>query len=503
MFFNYNYNSTFLHQDWPFYHQMYMVYKEALNQLSIPFNATLFIGDTLDDAMYGTSRFLAQPWVIYSPQLLLLKLISVPQYIIIQYFVFYSISYYGLIHWINELKLSSYAGTFLIIIMSYNGILISLTAYGGPQESFGYFLILWFIWFVYKFVRNKSMSSRDLFHLSLGMALFFFIILSQADMHVYSQMVIVAGCILIFYPKKIIWYVFSVFLSLMFSLWYIIPVSLFSGRLNSFPPIGHWRRSGICGYGLQNGYVGLPFFEISEIDSIFIKAGKIVFNIIHHFWESLVNTYSTSHDNTQEYNLYISHIGVILLILALIIVVLRHKNLIMNPGKIRFIFGIMIVCFISIFCFNRWIVQLLQSIHHYNLVNAVPSRYFRYVFYFTVLLASTGFDDIFNRFHLRRQAFVKVISLCILMGCLLVHSYNWWMFNSQKTITLKNQSEFNVVIYNNINDPNYIYFTILSYLFSSILVLIGIYIYIRPKKYLIGNYYHNIFKQPQDSPGNT
>ena len=48
---------TFTFGDWHLGHQIFDVFKQALQTGRVPYHATLFDSDTLKQTMYGTSRF--------------------------------------------------------------------------------------------------------------------------------------------------------------------------------------------------------------------------------------------------------------------------------------------------------------------------------------------------------------------------------------------------------------------------------------------------------------
>ena len=89
----------------------------------------------------------------------------------------------------------------------------------------------------------------------------------QTDAHITYQMLLVASVTILFYPNKYFNFILIILIFLIASAWYILPVGLFS-KLSAFSEIyineGGWRTYGLCGYGIQNGFVGEKIINYGE-----------------------------------------------------------------------------------------------------------------------------------------------------------------------------------------------------------------------------------------------
>ncbi len=493
LFLNYK-NDNFEFLDWRLFFGIYLIFEEAFKNFQIPYHASIFTSDNFAERnteYLREGRFFANEWIVLMPQSILLFFLSAKNYLTFQYLLFYTLMFYGLLKIKKEFCLSNTASYFLIILFTYNGKLLSQSAFGEPHFVFGWMLIPLFYHFLYKYLKSEK-SDQNIKN-TLKFSFIFIFILSQADLHIYYEMFFVGLATIIFFPKKIINYIAGVGLSVLVSLWYVLPVLFFSNKTLGGVQgnIDHWRRFGINGYGHQNGHVGIPIFENINIDSFNINQNnlfeiltnltKYLINILNHILESLVVKYSAFHQNTHEYNIYISFFGLVILILGMIF----HKNKDSFLKKIRFklIASLFIVFLISIGPFHKLILQFLNNFYAFNPIDAIPSRFLIFVLSFLIIFSAQGFDRIFEKLKIKSILF-KYITLTTLLLVLWLHSFNWWIFNSRISSLNSNSGsgDFNIRIYELSNDSNYIPIVNFSYLFSLIAFISLIIIYKRLKK---------------------
>ncbi len=493
LFLNYK-NDNFDFLDWKLFFGIYLVLEEAFKNFQIPYHASLFASDNFKEEYIEyiwKGRFFANEWIVLMPQSIILFFFSAKNYLTFQYIFFYTLMFYGLLKIKKAFVLSNTATSFLIILFTYNGKLLSQSAFGEPHFVFGWMLIPLFYHFLYKYLKSNK-KGENLKNI-LKFSFIFIFILSQADLHIYYEMFFVGLAIIIFFPKKIINYIAGVGLSVLVSLWYVLPVLFFSiktlGGVQS--NIDHWRRFGISGYGHQNGHVGIPVFENINFNSfsinennlfeILINFIKYFVNIFNHIFESLIKQYDASHYNTHEYNIYISFFGLIILILGMILN--KNKDFFLKKIKFKLIASLFIVFIISIGPFHKLILQFLNNFYEFNPIEAVPSRFLIFVLSFLIIFSAQGFDAIFEKLRIKSTVF-KYITLSVLLLILWFHSFNWWIYNSRISSLNSNSStgDFNIQIYELSNDVNYIPIVNFSYLFSIIAFISLIIIYIRLKK---------------------
>jgi len=483
LFINYN-SPTFTSGDWAVGHQICDVFKQSLLAGKIPFHATLYASDTLESTMYGTSRFLSMPWIIMPPLMFLLKFFSVPVFITCQFWLYYTISFIVVLKWTKKLKLSVSASVFLLILFNFYGALVSKASAG--QTIWGYMLMPWFLWAIYKLIENDKPSRSVGLMIMLEFSFLLFFVLLSGDMHNFYQFVLVGFCVLMFYPGRILRFVSGSLIGIILSAWYFVPNMLFSAYASSnLPPQGHWRRSGIMGYGFQNGDSGVPLIEYGA-DIPIIKGILIMpINILNHIWKGLTYSFDPSHENVWEYNLYISYLGVTLIIGSLIALFIRYKPLGMEElmKHYRFFGGAIIVILLAIGPFNYKLIRFLQFIHPFNPIDAIPSRLMLYPFGMVLLISSLGFDSMFKIFPEKIRPSLKWILLFLLLMLLMKHSYKWWLIQANAIVINQFQGEFKTTIYDNIDDGFYKAIVIASYLSSIITVSCSMLIYVCLKRY--------------------
>tara|TARA_B100000315_G_C14518161_1_gene560202 strand:- start:342 stop:1454 length:1113 start_codon:yes stop_codon:yes gene_type:complete len=148
------------------------------------------------------------------------------------------------------------------------------------------------------------------------------------------------------------------------------------------PPVGHWRYSGILGYGFGNADSGMTISN-----SILVKTVSGVFDnipflwwlrdpllyicrIIAHLLESLTYAFNPSHQNVWEYNLYVSYLGVILIACGLFMLILKSYrwkvplfNQFINNSIVHKILVILGFVFIGLgLIFNEFLLTALFSV---------------------------------------------------------------------------------------------------------------------------------------------
>jgi len=238
------------------------------------------------------------------------------------------------------------------------------------------------------------------------------------------------------------------------------------------------------GYGFQNGDSGVPLIEYGA-DTPIIKGILIMpINILNHIWKSLTYSFNPSHQNVWEYNLFVSYLGVMLIIGSLIALFIKYKPL--KTGSLkqyRFLGGAIIVFLLAIGPINYKLIRFLQSFHQFNPIDALPSRLMLYPFSMTLLISSLGFDSMFKIFPEKIRPFLKWILLFLLLMLLMQHSYKWWLIQANAIMIDQFQGEFKTTIYDNIDDGFYKTIVIVSYLCSIITVFCSMLVYVCLKRY--------------------
>ena len=108
--------------DWLGTYPWFDITKNSILSLKLPYHATAYDAEVIGSVIAaGTNGSFSVRWFssgfnIVSPQIILLSILSVAQYISFSLIFYFSLGTYGIFKWIKELNLSLTASTFLFII---------------------------------------------------------------------------------------------------------------------------------------------------------------------------------------------------------------------------------------------------------------------------------------------------------------------------------------------------------------------------------------------------
>ena len=117
---------TFKFFDWTFANQFHNVFKQSVQELKIPYHATMFNMPNADNKIpVEKIRWLAHGSQLASPHLILLSFFKVSTMMTLNIIFYFSIGFWGILLWIKKFNLSIPASIFLFIIWSFNGFIVS------------------------------------------------------------------------------------------------------------------------------------------------------------------------------------------------------------------------------------------------------------------------------------------------------------------------------------------------------------------------------------------
>jgi hypothetical protein len=178
-----------------------------------------------------TNRFLTLPDVITTPQMLVMKFLSVPQYIFLDVLLHYTISFLGLLWFYKKFNLSIYTFSFLFFIFGFNGYIIAHYSVGHFTWA-AYFLFPLFFALVIQLI-DEQQSWKWVFKFSL---LLFYMILAGSQHH-YVWLVLFLFFLAIPLWKKIPWLIAVVIFSGFLSAIRLLPPAL---ELTTFTTKGNF-----------------------------------------------------------------------------------------------------------------------------------------------------------------------------------------------------------------------------------------------------------------------
>lgn len=158
--------------DWPKEYKYYSVLRQALLEPAIPYH--------ISEKFQSTDRFLALPETNLSPQIILLPHMNIPQFILFNTLLLYSIGFFGCLLIKRKYKLSFYPFTMLFLLFNFNGYITSHLAVGHSMWN-GYFLLPFFCLFVLRLLEEPQKNKNSIFKLSILL----FIMVLQGSFHIF------------------------------------------------------------------------------------------------------------------------------------------------------------------------------------------------------------------------------------------------------------------------------------------------------------------------------
>ena len=411
--------------DWVGTYQWFDIIQNSLNQSKIPYHATGYdvkiIGEPIFTGTNGSYqvRWFSGGYSFVSPQIILLSILSVAQYISFSLIFYFSLGTYGIYKWIKEFNLSIAASTFLFIIWSFNGYIVSRMGIGHLLYCNAYMFVPLFFWFLYKFIKNKNMNWQHSLKNALLFSLFIFFTKLNANGQNTYQFLLVGLIVMLFYHKQLLWYLLSVFFSFILMSFYIFPTAMFSSYVGE-------DRIIFGGYGFKMGLGDSLLFPLEMASSTIQKGLYHVGNIFYQLWRALTGPFTAANDGSWEISLFIGKFGLLLVVLCCLALYLKNKNSIQFKNYM-FLFAAGIIALLSISVVEARLVSLFETAIHLTIpkVDRLPSRLMIYPFSLVLMFAAMGFDDLFANIPERFRSSAKWGVLLILFIILMQHSFGW------------------------------------------------------------------------------
>ena len=172
-----------------------------------------------------TDRFMALPDVILSPQIILLRWLSVGDFVLVHTWLLYAIGFLGLFVLKQHLQLSLFSFTWLFFLFNFNGHILSHYSVGHVTWG-GYFLFPWFIWLIFCLLGGE----KDWTWVT-RMAVLLFVIFLQGSFHQFVWCLIFLGILAVTKPKKFVTILKAGIFACLLSAVRIIPPAL---QMNTF-----------------------------------------------------------------------------------------------------------------------------------------------------------------------------------------------------------------------------------------------------------------------------
>jgi hypothetical protein len=334
---------------------------------------------------HNTDKFLANPEIVLTPDIIFLRWVSNGVFIIFHTVLFYTVGFLGSLLLAKKFNARFASFFFFWLLFNFNGHLSAQIAVGHFQWT-GYFLIPFFFIFLFKFRENPqdkpSFNAKPVF----GMSLLFGILFLNGSVHIAIICIMFLITALLFkwtmYPNIVT----SIFIGFMLG-------------LNRLLPAAFWFPS--------KGTFGQGYPTISSLLDAFTALRLYDFSGLQEFREW----------NWWEYDFYIGFVAFIIFVISIAVVFKRRTSplqshllktatvfLLLSLGNIYNIINILHLPFIGI--------------------ERVPSRFIVMPFILFLTVSMTGIDELINS-HENGVKTLAVIALPFVISELYFH-YEFW-----------------------------------------------------------------------------
>ncbi len=186
---------------------------------------------------YITNRYLAVPDTFLAPQALLLRWMSVQQFVLVDTLLLYALGFAGWLVFRARFKLSALAFTFLFLLFNFNGHILAHYLVGHATWG-GYFLFPWFVLLVL-----ELMDGNHRWSWVAKMAGLLFLILLQASFHQFVWALLFLLLLAVFIPRHFWTALKAVAASVLLGMLRLLPPVLLLGKFDN-APIGGYPSPG-------------------------------------------------------------------------------------------------------------------------------------------------------------------------------------------------------------------------------------------------------------------
>lgn len=369
--------------DWTKQYKYYTVLKEYVTTGNVPYH--------ISEKFQTTDRFMGNPEIDFSPQILLLKFISVQDYFVVNLFLFYIICFVGCWLFKTRFNLSFFSFAVLFVFFSFNGYITAHFVMGHYMWITCFFMPFYF-YLLFDLFQGKN-PTRTWILLALVMVLVYL----NAAPHTYVWLLVFLILIAVFNFDKAK-YVFYIMLANIFLLFFrIIP-----NALTYYDHLGT-RVMGYFSFGNL-----IEAFTVVHDAAYRPTAGK------YHWW---------------EYDAYIDVLG--LAIIAFFGVFLsiskKHKDKNVN-------FNFLYLPLIALF--------VLSLGHFYRLITTVPipllnsenvtTRFIIVLMAALFIISAVRIEQYLPKLKTALSKTLAFLGLTYLITSLFTHSYVWNVRNIDK-----------------------------------------------------------------------
>ena len=318
------------------------------------------------------------------------------------------------------MNLSLEASCYLIIILSFNGSIVSRMGVGHLGYCNAYMFVPLYLYLLYSFIIIQNLNWRIYLIKAVLFSFFIFFTKLNANGQNIYQFLLIGLITVSFFPSKLLWYFLSVIISFIMMSFYIIPTFLFSSYVKN-------ARAIYGGYGFR-GQKLIPI----EADSVNMEMVYYhVINILNNLWQAVVFPYTAENDGSWEYSLYIGKFTLVIVLLSFFMFIKKNRTSFFRNYKIIAI--ALIVCLLSISVIERSLISFFESLVNITIpkIDRLPSRLMIYPFSLFLIISAQGFDDLFSFLQKKYRSKIKWVTIGFIFLILMQHSFGWSVYQTE------------------------------------------------------------------------
>ncbi len=375
-----------------------------------------------DYSNYFGETFWTFPYLIRTPDLVLLSVLSNKVYVLLHLLIFISIGYIGLFKLLKKYIPSSMVCAVAGITYLYSGIFIGRIV-AGHLQLVGYFLVPTFILIVINALEHDQPCSRNKNWMKASLLLT--LVAYLGSIQTLFQMLLFLIGLLVFKKSRL--FAIKTFLSTFL----LISPIIFASSLSTSYKIGGVSRTVFEGFGWRflnhNTFKG-SYSELEQslsIHSILAFLPKHFAEIVVHLFVASTNSSIAIIRGGWEWDIYVIPIGLLAFFVPLMSRKARVKIKQLSNPSLRPLVGVLIFfLMLSLSLVYRIMFGFLQSILNINAVDRLPVRSMIYPITFLFLICFILLNFLIQS---RRQEIRILGHSLILMNLVLVvlHSENW------------------------------------------------------------------------------
>lgn len=406
--------------DWYSINLQLDVVRQAIVTNDIP-GKLLSLG-TFDYGGYYGEEFWTFPYLIRTPDLILLTILSNKFYILIHLLIFISIGYVGFFKLFKKFIPSSAVCATAGITYFYSGMFIGRIA-AGHLQLLGYFLVPMFILIVLNVLEDNRRNQRSGNWMKASLLLS--LVAYLGSIQTLFQMFLFLFVLVVFKKSRL--FAIKSFLS---TLLMISPI-IFASSFSSSYRIRGATRSVFEGFGWR--FLNQDFFKDSYADleqsfsipSLLAFLPKQIVEVILHFIAGSTNWKIAIERGGWEWDIYVLPLGFIALLVPLISKAARFKLVQFSAPTFRPLVAVLIVfLLLSLSFVYRIIFSLLQSVVNINAIDRLPVRSIIYPLTFVFLICFILLNHLIQS---RRQG-IRIFGYALIFANLvlvILHSEFW------------------------------------------------------------------------------